>query len=435
VAVVFGSVVALYISVTLPGVFLVALTACALALLTPPGPGVDELSEGDPSGGLYRPREFYLEGVGHWHLIGRSLVGGLMLGVVAAHQVVYLLLLLAAPVLSARRHWRLVVPAAVVGTLLALALTWQISGLWSEVTIVPGAGEPVEVTVGPGVTEIEKADLLVQERGSLTHSPRLLGWNALYAAVGSRIGVVPHFAPALFLLVVWRRSDGGWLLLVLTVLGLLVSTLIAPFDFAGLPAAIGNSVFLPFYVLLWFLPMRPLGPRAGLLAVAVGVAILWPLWVSSEGPLARLQAGTSRGPVLDRLPHETTQRDLPVGGEVVTRDLLVRSMSGLRAGGRGGHFRLPKGGQADLLIAAPGELRALEFQFDAAASTDVNDSGGEVGDMILDPSGGVVFKVLPTPSRVRHPVWWSQDLHSFYRIRVAMPNASGETTFSISSAG
>jgi hypothetical protein len=80
-------------------------------------------------------------------------------------------------------------------------------------------------------------------------------------------------------------------------------------------------------------------------------------------------------------------------------------------------------------------LSALEFQFDAAASTEVDVSGGEVGDMILDPGGGVVFRVLPHATRVRHHVWWSRELHSFYRIRLAMPKASGETTFSISSAG
>jgi hypothetical protein len=430
VAVVFGSAVAIYLSVTLPVLFLSAVTVSAMALFSTAAPSVKERLDD-----MYQPDDYYLEQLGSWRLVARALLGGFLVGIVAAHHVLFTLLLLAAPILAGRRAWTRVLPAAVAGAALALLLVWPISGLWPEVGIVPGSGQQVEVSVGSGATGVERAEVFEQRgRGLFPPSPRLLGWNVFYALAGSHVGLLPYFFPLIVLLFVWRRSDRGGLLLVVAALGLCGSFLISPFDFAGLPAAVGNSVFVPFFVSLWWLPIRPLGARGGLLGLIVGLAILWPLWSPSRTALAQLESGASRGDVLDRLPYETTQRDLPVRGDVVTRDLLVRPLGGLQSGGRRGHFSLPAGGHADILVAAPQPLSSIDLLFDSAAGTEVEISGGAPGDMILTPSGGVTFRVLPHDSRIRHPVWWSDESYTFYRLRVRMPDVFRETTFSISSA-
>jgi hypothetical protein len=423
-ALVFGSALALYVSATLPVILLVSATTCALALF----------SSASPSAGK-RLHDLYPEDPRGWPLIGRSVVGGFLLGMVAAHHVLYVLLLLGPLILTSRRRWRSVLPAGLAGAAVALALTWSVSGLWPDQGIVPSAGQQVEVNIGAGVTGVERAEIFEPgDEEGIRLSPRLLAWNSLYAMVGSHVGLLPYFAPLLLLLVAWSGS-GRSLLLGVAILGLAMGIYLAPFDFAGLPAAVGNKLFIPFYVSLWWLPIRPFEPRTGLIGVLLGLAILWPLWTPpGESPLAGLQAGRSRGPVLSRLPYETSQRDLPVRGEVVTRDLLVRPVGGVEAGGRRGHFRLPLGGRADLLIATSQSLSSLDLRFDAAAGTSLEIRGGEAGDMILTPDGGVAFRVRPQGGRIRHPVWWSREAHTFYRLRFSMPDASGATVFSISSA-
>ena len=87
--------------------------------------------------------------------------------------------------------------------------------------------------------------------------------------------------------------------------------------------------------------------------------------------------------------------------------------------------------RGDLLIAAPGPPASFDLQFDSLASTEIEVAGGEVGNTILSPGGGVTFRVVPQPSRVRHPVWWDEEPHTFFELRIEMPRASGETTFSI----
>jgi len=422
-AVVFGSAVALYVTAILPVLLLTAATASALALFSTAAPSVGE-----------RLHDLYPEEPSRWRMVGRSVVGGFLLGLVAAHHVLYTLLLLAPLTLASRRHWSRVLPASLAGAAVALLLTWSVSGLWPDQGVVPSVGQQVEVSVGAGITGVERAEIFEPEDlDSIRLSPQLLAWNSFYAIVGSHVGLLPYFAPLLLLLAAWRWS-GSSLLFVLAALGLALSVFIAPFDFAGLPAALGNRLFIPFYVSLWWLPIRPFGPRAGLLGVLLGLAILWPLWTPGESPLAGLQAGRSGGPILSRLPYETSQRDLPVRGEVVTRDLLVRPMGRVESAGRSGHFRLPMGGRADLLVAAPRPLASLDLHFDTAAGTKLEIRGGEAGDMILTPDGGVAFQVRPQGGRIRHPVWWSREAHTFYRLHVSMPDASGSTVFSISSA-
>ena len=426
IAVVFGSAVAAYVSASQPTLMLVAATATALALFAASRAVAGEALQ-----------EMYPEDVGRRGVTGRALVGGFLLGVVAAHHPLYLLLFAAPAAMLPPRRRSQGMTAAAIGGVLALAIVWPVSGLWpelaAELELWPGKGQRVEVSVGEGPTGVEKVEIFEQQGRQLSMpSLHLLAWNSLYALTGSHVGVLPYFSPLLLLLLAWRgRSEGG-AFVAIAVVALVASMLIWPFSFAGLPSAIGNSLFVPFYVLLWWLPVRPLGLRGALVALAVGGVLLWRLWVPGEAPLERLQAGHSRGWPLELLPYETTQRELPVHGEVVTRDLLVRPMGGVEPGGRQGHFRLPTSRRADLLIAAPQTLRSIELEFDAAAGTSLEVDGGEATDMILTPRGGVAFRVRLLEGRVRHPVWWSQKVHTFYRLGLAMPDAAGSTTFSIS---
>ena len=423
---IFGSVLFTYALTALPVALMTAAVAVAFNLLSLDSPGkgrrLHDLYPGEP---------------GPVRFVVRSLVAGVLLGVVAAHHPLFVLLLIAPFSLLPQKRWGTGMPSVLVGAAMVLALTWLVSSLWTDLGVLPGSGQRVEVSVGSGLTGIERAELSerrLDEWKLSLEAPKLLVWNALYAAVGRHVGLVPYFLPLLLLIVFWRQDEGGQLLLFLAAIGLLLPVVALPFDFAGLPAALGNRLFIPFYVALWWLPGRTPERAGGLIWLALGTIILWPLWIGGN-PLYGLENGElPRGPILERLPYETTQRDLPVRGELVTRDLLVRPLAGTVPGGRKGHFRLSKRSGGEILVASAAPIATLELGFDGGESTALEVGGGDVEDMILRPDGGVSFVVRLRQGRVRHPVWWSDEEHSFYRLRVAMPEAKGETTFSIGSA-
>ena len=95
---------------------------------------------------------------------------------------------------------------------------------------------------------------------------------------------------------------------------------------------------------------------------------------------------------------------------------------------------LPKGETGELLIASPESLREVSFTFDTAAASTLSLEGGTVASVTMTPDGGVAFDVTIDESPVRHPVWWSREMHTFSSLRLSMPQAKGATVFSIGSS-
>jgi hypothetical protein len=423
----FGSVLFAYLPVSLPVLLLVAATSVALALISK---GSAPAADGLP--------QMYEDTKGTRQPTARLLVAGALLGLVAAHDPIYLLLLLLPVVMMHGKRRTRATLIVVAGALAVLAIVWISSGLWHERGLLPTGEQRVEVSVGEGLTGVERSRVAEGE-SSLRLSEgvgTLLFWDVVYSIVGRHVGLLPYFLPLALLLALWRPTTGRTGLAVLGAVGLVVSLVVYPFDFALLPEALGNRLFVPFFVIFWWLPARSFGRIGSLAILSLGVCFLWPLWVPGGGALANVGSGAfPRGALLDLLPTETTQRDLPMRGEVVTRDLLVRPGAGLQPGGRRGHFLLAQGRPGELVIASPGSIRELRLVFDAAAATSLEVEGGAVGSMTLTPDGGVAFDVLLDKSHIRHPVWWSPEVHSFHRLRLSMPAAKGATAFSIGPAG
>jgi hypothetical protein len=423
----FGSVLFAYLQTSLPVLLLVAATSVALTLISKrfasSADGLPEMYEDAKQ--IRRPTV-------------RFLAAGGLLGVVAAHHPVYLLLLAVPLVLTHGKRRLRATLLVLVGALAVLGSVWLLSGLWQESGLLPTSQQRVEVSVGEGLTGVERSRMTEGDFSFRLSegTGALLLWNAVYSIVGRHVGLLPYFLPLAMLLALWRPTTGRTGLAVLAAAGLVVTLVLLPFDFALVPEALGNRMFVPFFVILWWLPARSFGRIGSLATLMLATTVLWPLWLPGGGILADVGSGRfPRGAVLDLLPPETTQRDLPMRGEVVTRDLLVRPGAGLQPAGRRGHFVLAKGRSGELVIASPASVRELQVVFDAAAATSLEVDGGTVGSMTLTPDGGVAFDVLLGKSRVRHPVWWSREVHSFHRLRLSMPTAKGTTVFSIGSGG
>ena len=94
-------------------------------------------------------------------------------------------------------------------------------------------------------------------------------------------------------------------------------------------------------------------------------------------------------------------------------------------------WKLAGRGWAELQIATPTALRALHLQFGAAAEPDLELRGGDLGDTVLSPSGGIGFRVENLTRKALHPMWWSGERHHNYVLQLRMPKASGAQTLTV----
>ena len=426
VAVVFGSALFAYAFTALPTLLLALLTWMALSLLVP--------QQKDPLAATAMhlpdvyPEERPVESPRNGFL--RAAVAGGLLAVVAAHHPLCWLLLPAAIPLCGPGRQRRGLLGMGFGALVVTALLWLAPGS-AAATADLGVREDAQAVRRGEQVEVH---WVTQPAPALDLGARggLVRWNALYGLLGKHIGLLPYALPLVLLLAGWRRTGRGWLLAA-AACGLLAAWLLSPYDIGGLPAAIGNRLFVPFYVALWFVPERLPSRWLSVSMLIAGGALLWPLWTSSGAPLAAVADGEL--PVRlarDRLFYETTQRGLPERAEIVTHDLLIRANGrGVETGGRRGHLLLHPRGVAELVVAAPRELSALELTFGEGAETQLDVSGGRVGDTVFHGSGDVTFEVVLDPSRVRHSGWWSMEPQHFYSLTVQMEGIERAVSFSV----
>ncbi|MEJ2084541.1 MAG: hypothetical protein P8Y44_02545 [Acidobacteriota bacterium] len=368
-----------------PHVFLLTTVVCAMALaLRFEEPGVHHLRE------IYRPPPAVVNITLTWLAIG------LLAGVVATYHPLYLVLLLplAMQIPTDHRKWGLM--ALLVGTTVLILL------------------DPPDIQRFVG----SRFDV------------GLSTWSLIYLAVGRNIGLLPYFLPVVIALG-WiggtKRRTSFWLSVLVAGVGF---ALLEPFDLFDGPAAVGNGWLLPLTGALWFVPSRPVPRQWIWIAAACSALTMLPTWAAPNIDLVT-PAKTYRhssGWLNQWLPVETTQRDLPAGGERMGRGLWVRSSSAAAEPTEDGGWQLEGNQRAELTIASPAQIGSLYLQFGPQAEPELEVRGGQLGNMVLAPDGGIGFQIEDLDRRALHPMWWSGEKHHVYVITIRMPQPGSPKT-------
>lgn len=395
--------ICLFASVIYRSAFLIQPTALLMALIAlafsmvfrheePGAHGVEE---------VYRPAESPVGGG------GRSLVVGILIGIVATHHPLFLLMALPAGVAIPERRRR----TSLLGLAAGLGLVLLVSGLAS------GLLDGSSALMGDLAVRWEKV------------SVGAAAWNLLYLGVGRNTGLVLYSLPLLLLLGLWQGGTGRSVLILTALTGILAPIVLDPFNYYGGPAAVGNAWAIPWFVLFLFLPARPL-PRGWLAAtLLLAVPAMYPTWlapgiepVTPQG-IYRHAAGRFHR----WLPLETTQSELPPAGQGAGQRLWIRSLS-LEAQVTGSNrWRLAGEGWSELQIATPTPLQAVHLQFGSQADPDLEIRGGDLGDTVLLPDGGIGFRVENLTRKALHPMWWSAERHENYVLQLYMPKAGSRS--------
>lgn len=250
-------------------------------------------------------------------------------------------------------------------------------------------------------------------------------WNSLFLLVGRHLGLLPYAAVVLVTFLVLDDRDRndrprglwGWCAAVLLVA--LAALTLHPFRlFDG--ASLGPSHLLP---LLALAPMVLVTQRIGALApgrarlglavcVAASAAFLLPLWTAPRATGAEaLQPSAAARAVL---PYETSQQLLPGGPWDDIAGLRVRFLDEHGWGeSRRDRLVMETGHPGRLLIASAEPVEALSLDFGPEASSQLRVEGGDLGELMLRPSGGVGFELELDQGR-RHAMWWSPQPRWLY---------------------
>lgn len=373
-----------------PTMLLAACVAIAMDLvLSHEEPAVHGIPE------VYRPPET-TPGSG-----GRGVVIGGLLGLVALHHPLYLLLAVPAVTAGSGQRRRAGQAGLILGLAAVLAAGAIKAGLW-------GLSVP-ELTSGLGGQQVQ-------------FSVGSTSWNLLYFAVGRNVGVLPYFLPLVALLGLWKGGSRRSVLVVTALVGSLAFLVLMPFNFFAGPAAVGSASLIPWFVLLWFVPTGPL-PQGWLVAtVLLAAPGMYPTWLAPNGEPVTAN-GVYRhaaGRFHYMLPLETTQEALPPG-EVMGNRFWIRSLSREARVSGASRWLLEGEGWTVLQLAAPTELAAVHLQFGAQAAAQLEVQGADLGDMVLLPDGGVGFRLENLERKALHPMWWSQERYFNYVLRFRMP--------------
>ncbi len=254
-------------------------------------------------------------------------------------------------------------------------------------------------------------------------SAALTGWNALFFIAGRNAGLLVGFLPVAALLLAPRSTGGRRYLPLVVMSAALVQVLMAPFDWAGGSPAVGNLSFLPLYGALLFCAGPALRLRGALLLAFAVAPFLAPYWLAplSNGaePPQALAPFTSG--IRERLPFETSLRDLPASPEIVRGGVRLRATGpGLRPAK--GKLALAAS-RAVVLVESDRALTSVRLDFSASAPAALAVEGGKTASTTFRPNGEVAFEIaLGDPAR-RHPLWWSRSPVSIYLLRLELPEA------------
>jgi len=266
-------------------------------------------------------------------------------------------------------------------------------------------------------------------------SPVLSSWNALFFVGGRNVGVLVGFLPGLLLLLAPRASGGRRYLPLVVLVAALLQMQMAPFDWAGGSPAVGNLRFLPLFGALLFCAGPTLRLRAGLLVALAAVPFIAPYWIAplSDGTAPPPGLAPFTSGIRERLPFETSLRDLPAGAEIVRGGVRLRALDrGLRP--MAGRLALDAP-RAEVLVESDRALASVRLDFSASAPAALAVEGGTTVGTTFRPSGEVAFEIaLGAPAR-RHPLWWSRSPVAIYDLRLDLPQAGPKAATSSAPAG
>jgi len=424
---IFASVAFAYVFWTHSDLFLMSLTALALALAYGGAPGART-----------------------WP--ARWIVAGLLLGIVIVSRPIYagLLLPVALAVPPERRRAGL---AALFAGVAALVLISAGASLATRGTWTSYAGERQSFDPKTGFPRVDpRADDWsgqLAERGTtawvkeetlrLGFDSHQTGWNVLYYLAGRHVGVLPYFLPLLLGLLAFRRGEGRTALLLAVLISAAGLFYLRPFNFYGGGGAIANRYFLPIYPAFWFLAARPFRPTvavlAPILAAALAAPFLLPLWTAPRAYPIDPDGGYHHVSSVARrwLPYETTLSHLkPAGQEdFLEHGLWVRLLTpGLHPETNGARIVLDPGRSGDLLLGYSQPLAAVRMRLPPGAPEPARISGIGGIERLPRPEGGVTLRLRLSGPRASHRMWWTDRRFYLYELRIE-PQAGHGLVFQV----
>jgi hypothetical protein len=228
--------------------------------------------------------------------------------------------------------------------------------------------------------------------------------NLLTLLAGPRFGLVWIALPIVVIAVVGIERGLRSLLAVPLVAGLWL-LVVMPFSWSAAPATLVGPWPLALAALWWVVPGTL--PRR----LLIGVLVLGHLSVAGfwGSPLAGWHDRLAT-PLARWLPWETTQPAMPGETEIVSGDLLIRSLDPHLTPTATGAL-MAAAGRSRLLVASPVALERLRLDMSADAPSTLPLRGATAGDTMFRPDGGVTLF-----ADVRDPI-------------AVHPNAAGETTW------
>ncbi len=418
---IFASVAFAYVFWVHSDLFLMCLTALALAL-----------AYGAPKDG----EETRLRAALRW------LAAGGLISLVVMSRPLYgtLLIPLALAVPARQRKLALSSLVLMAGVLLAASLFTNLAegDAWT-----PYGGERLSFDSHSGFPQVDLTtswEAQIAAGGNRSWKPadefdlRQSAWNVLYFLVGRHVGLLPYFLPLLLGVAAFRRGEGrAWL--ILAALAACAGFLLArPFNFYGGGGAIANRYFLPLYPALWFCAGRPARAAWAFAAAALAAPFLWPLWTQPRAFFLDDDGGYRYVSSFARrlLPYETTQSHLKPSGreDFVHNGLWVKPLTtSVRAEDGGVRIRLDSSRDGQILLGSPQPLDGVRLLLFPPTPQRLEISGAENVTSLPRPRGASLRLLhFPRPRAV-HRMWWGREAVYLYQIGLKVPAGSGGAVF------
>lgn len=257
---------------------------------------------------------------------------------------------------------------------------------------------------------------------------RQTAWNALYFLAGRHVGILPYYLPLLLGLAAFRRGEGRGMLILAVLAASACFLLARPFNFYGGGGALANRYFLPLYPALWFIAGRRARPSWAIACALLAAPVLWPLWTQPTAYLLGEDLGYRyvSTAARDWLPYETTQSHLKPGGgeDFMHQDFWIKPLTpSVRPEAGNAWIRLTGSGQ--LLLGSEEPLQEIRLLLRPPLPASLDVSGAEPLKEIPRP-GGRSLRILRLESpRAVHRMWWSPEPVYLYQLRVEAPEGAG----------
>lgn len=420
---IFASVAFAYVFWVHSDLFLMCLTAIALALAYG-GPRGEEPPE--PA----------------WRAVLRWLIAGAFLGLVFMSRPFYGTLLLPAALAVPRGQRIRGIAALVVGAGL-VALTSGLTNLADSDAFTTYGGQRQSFDSTTGFPEVNlppgswTAQIATRGdhtwRAQVSLERRQASWNVLYFLVGRHVGILPYFLPLLLGVAACRRGEGRGMLIVAALAAAFCFLAIRPFNFYGGGGALANRYFLPLYPAFWFAAGRaPARASWAALVAVLAAPFLLPLWRHPAAYLLAPEGGYSYVSSFAQrvLPYETTLSHLKPSGreDFIHNATWIRLLTpSLRPEKDGAAISMDDSGSGQLLVGSPTPLKGVEFDLLPPVPPHLEISGAEGVAAVPQPGGGAGRLLHFAHPRAVHRMWWTDDPYYLYQLRLEAPEGKGFT--------